>query len=167
MAIASVAGGCGTAPARTISAASAAEQIASQLHGRFGVGALSVRCPDAVPARPGTRFVCPARVEGQSVDIDATVTDPNGSFVVTPAAPIVVLADVAGRLAGQIQARAGTRPAVTCPPPPGEPGATVRVAPVGSSLECSATFPGQPPRPVTVTIVDGKGDFSFSLPAAG
>ena len=164
---AAVVSGCGTAPARTISSASAASQIASQLHSRYGVGAMSVQCPDSVPARPGTRFTCPARVEGQPVAIDATVTDSNGGFVVTPASPIVVLADVAGRVGTQIAARTGTRPAVVCPPPAAAPGATIRVAPAGSSFGCTATFGRQPPRPVTVTIVDAKGDFSFSLPAAG
>ena len=165
-ALGALAVGCGTSPVRTISSSSAASQITSQLHDRYGTGSVSVRCPDSVPARTGTRFSCPATVDGQAVAIDATVTGSDGSFVVSPAPPILGLADVAGRLEAQIAARAGRRPVVHCAPPAGAPGAKVRVVPVGSSFGCTAGFGDQSPRAVTVTVLDAKGDFSFSLAAA-
>ena len=92
--------------------------------------------------------------------MQATVTSASGQLTVQPAEPILESKTVAAQLASEISARAGRTATVTCPPP------AVIVAPVGRAFDCSASFPGQAARKVTVTVVDGRGDFSFQLAPA-
>ena len=151
--------GCGAGPKTEISATSAAHQIAAQLTARYGLSHVQVTCPPGVTDRDGQKFVCPTVIGGMSVDMDATVTGAGGHFTVAPAEPIVVLSSVAGQLATQIDQRTGRKPAVTCP------GGVVKIVPVDTTFDCTATFPGEKGRTVTVKIIDIKGDFGYQLAA--
>lgn len=160
VAVAASATACSSAAPRTIDAASAARQISDQLAARYKVAPPPVSCPAGVQAREGRTFVCTTTLEGQPLRMTATVTTASGRFSVQPAESLLVSATVAAQLAAEITRRAGRTATVTCPPP------SVIVAPVGRTFDCSATFAGQAARRVTVTVVDGRGDFSFQLAPA-
>ena len=161
-ALAALVAGCSSGPARTLNAGSVAGQISAQLATRYHLDAPQVSCPPRVPARPGQVFVCSAVLDGQRVRLDATVTSGSGAFTIEPEEAVLVPASVASQLAERIAARAGTSPAVSCP------GGPVVVIALHHSLTCTATFSGQAPRQVVVTVVDRRGDFGFQLlPASG
>ena len=160
VAMAATAAACSSAAPRTIDATSAARQISAQLASRYKLAPPPVSCPSGVQARPGRTFICTTTVEGQPLRMNATVTTASGRFSVQPAEPLLVATTVAAQLATEITRRAGRTATVTCPPP------SVIVAPVGHTFDCSAVFAGQAARKVTVTVVDGRGDFSFQLAPA-
>lgn len=148
---------CSSTAGSTINAGSAARQISAELAARYHLSPPAVTCPSGVPARKGRTFVCTATLGGQPARLDATVTGNSGRFTISSADPILVPSSVAAQLTGEIKARTGQQPSVSCP------GGPVVVVPVQRSLTCSATFSGQAPRTVTVTVVDRRGDFSFQL----
>lgn len=161
LAVVVAAGGAGcSSTRRTIQPSSAAHQIATQLAARYHLSPPAVSCPPGVPAEKGRRFTCTTTLDGQTIKLDATVTGGSGGFTVQPETPILVPTSVATQLAGELTRRAGHRATVVCPGP------QVEVVPVGHTLACSATFAGQPPRPVTVTVVDRQGNFGFQLAPA-
>ncbi len=159
-AVAVVAAACGSTPTRTLDARSAASRISSELHARYHVTTVNVSCPSGVPARKGQVFVCSATLDGQRVRLDATVTDSSGAFSIDPNDAIVVPSSIATQLTERIASRTGRTATVHCP------GGAVAVVPVHQTLTCTATFAGQAPRPVVVTVIDRRGDFGFQLAPA-
>jgi hypothetical protein len=150
---------CGASPRRTLDPASLGAQIASQLNARYpGVNA-QVTCPGGIAATAGQPFVCRADVDGQAVRLKGTVTAPGGSFTVVPEEAIVGVAAIVTHLVEGISARTGHKPSVDCGVKP------VLVVAVGGSFRCSATFAGQKPRPVTVTVVSLQGAVRYTLAA--
>lgn len=159
-ALAVVAASCNSIPTRTLDTTSAASRISSELKARYHVASVDVSCPGRVPARKGQVFVCSATLDGQRVRLDATVTDSSGAFTIDPIDAIVVPSAIATQLTQRIAARTGRTATVHCP------AAAVVVVPVHRTLTCSATFAGQAPRHVVVTIIDRRGDFGFQLAPA-
>jgi len=160
-AAATLAAGCGVGLPHTINAASAAAEISSQLASRYEVAAPKVTCPTGVADKKGQTFSCQAVLDGETVVLDAAVTDTGGAFTVTPESAIVVVAAAVNQLSQEIGVQTGQAPTVTCGTK------LVLVVKVGSAFPCTATFPGQTARAVTVTVVNIQGAFTFILaPAA-
>jgi hypothetical protein len=153
--------GCGVQPHHTISSSSAAAEISAQLSSRYGVTNPPVTCPPNIRAKKGQQFTCTAILDGQPLTIRGTVTASGGSFTINPAEAIVEMATVEHELTARITQETGQTPVVSC----GR--RTLLVLPVGGTFTCVATFTGQPPRAVTVTVVDLNGGFRFSLAPAG
>jgi hypothetical protein len=132
-------------------------EIASQLSDRYPVGSPTVNCPTGVADTAGATFVCSTVLDGQPVHMDGTVTGSNGQFTVVPDAAIIPIASATSLLTQDITNQTHVRPRVDC--------GTLRVAVVaiGRSISCSATFPGQKPRKVTVTVTDRQGDVRYTL----
>jgi len=149
--------GCGVGPHHTLNAASVGDEIASQLAARYPVGSPVVNCPAGVADTPGATFVCSTVLDGQPVQMDGTVTGSKGRFTVVPQAAIIPIASATSLLTQDITNQTHVQPRVDC--------GTLRVAvvAVGQSISCSATFPGQQPRKVTVTVTDRQGDVRYTL----
>lgn len=153
---------CGVSPRTTLDARVSAERISSQLAARYAIPAPLVRCPPGVPDRPGTRFVCTASVDGQPLTLDATVSAASGAFGVAARQAVVPLAAAESQLQEQIQQSTGHRPSVSCPSDH-----PLLVVAVGAAFGCTAAFPGEASRALTVTVVDTTGHLRFDLaPAA-
>lgn len=144
-------------PHPTVDPTSAAEQISSQLASRYSIPSPVVSCPAGVPDTEGQTFVCTATLDGQSVDLQGTVTGSGGRFSVMPKSAILGLASLTAQLASQIESRTGSKPIVDCGT------RNLLVVPAGKSFTCQAKFAGQQPRVVTVKIADVQGDFGYSL----
>jgi hypothetical protein len=153
--------GCSAGPRTTISSASAGHQVAAQLTARYHPSALAVTCPAGVPARAGQKFSCSATIDGQAVRMEAVVTSGSGAFTVTPADAIFAAPAVIAQLEAEIAGQTGQRPTISCPGP------GVLVVPVGATFSCSASFPGEAPRAVTIRAANSKGDFGYQLAPAG
>jgi hypothetical protein len=158
LALALVAGGCGTA---TIDGRSAAAQVSRTVGRRFGVGIPSARCPASVPAVPGRHFSCVAVVDGQPLDVRAQVTSRTGAFRISPGATVVALAATERAVARGLSRQVRRPVTVACP---GQPQLIVTRA--GRSLACQARI-GTVERSVEVTFADDRGRFSYSLGAGG
>ena len=155
-----VAAACNSTPTRTLDARSAAGRITSELEARYHVTAVNVSCPGGVPARKGQVFVCSATLDGQRVRLDAKVTGSGGTFTIDPNEAILVPATVASQLTERIAAGTRQNPTVQCP------GKSVVIIAVHRTLTCTATFAGEAPRNVVVTVVDRQGDFGYQLAPA-
>jgi hypothetical protein len=158
--IAAVAG-CGVEPHNTISATSAAAEIAGQLESRYGVKNPPVNCPADIPDKKGQQFSCTAVLDGQPVTMSATVTASSGAFTVAPTSAIIVVSSLISEVTDEIAHQVGQTPVVSC----GDK--SILVVDVGDTVTCTATFPGEQPRLGTVTVVDLNGRFTLSLPGAG
>jgi Domain of unknown function (DUF4333) len=156
-----VLGACGVQPHHTISSSSAAAEISAQLASRYGISNPPVTCPANVPDKEGQAFVCTAVLDGQAVQMDATVTGSGGSFTIKPDSAIVVVSSLVSELTSKITTQTGHPATVSC----GDRSLLVKA--VGDDIACSATFPGEKPRAVRVTVVTLDGRFSFSLAGAG
>ena len=151
---------CGVQPRHTINAASASHQIAAQLAARYPVGTPTVSCPAGVADTVGQTFECSANLDGQPIQLHATVTGAGGRFTFSSQSVIVAVDSVVATLTGKIQDQTHVRAAVDC----GH--RSVLVIAVGNSFQCSVTAPGVPDRTATVTVVDNLGDTTVDLPAA-
>ncbi len=148
---------CGVQPHHTLDASSVSHEIESQLSDRYPVGSPTVTCPSGVADTIGATFVCSTVLDGQPVQMDGTVTGTNGQFTVVPEAAIISIASATSLLTQDIANQTHVTPKVDC--------GTRRVAVVaiGKSITCSATFPGQKSRQVTVTVTDRQGDVRYTL----
>jgi uncharacterized protein DUF4333 len=148
---------CGVGPHHILNAASLSHEISSELSARYPVGSPIVNCPPDVAATTGTEFVCSTVLDGQPVQLDGTVTGSNGRFTFIPQAAIIVIATATSLLTHDLADQTHVRPLVTCGT------RLVAVVAVGKSFTCSATFPGQSPRKVTVTVTDRQGHVRVTL----
>jgi Domain of unknown function (DUF4333) len=145
---------------RTLDAASVEREIAQQVATRYSIPAPTVKCPSGVRQTKGQTFICTATIEGQTLHLEGTVGAGGGQFTVAPREAIISVSSQTARLADDIASHTHTAPRVDCGPH------TVLIVPVGHTFTCTATFPGEPPRPVTVKVLDLRGDFSYTLSAA-
>ena len=151
---------CGVGPHNTLKAASVGSQIASQIASKYAIPAPTVDCPASIPSKAGQKFVCTTTLEGQPVQIDGTVTDNGSHFTPAPAEPIVAVGPTVSLLVDEIAKQTHHTARVDCGPH------KVLVVALGATFKCTATFAGEKPRPVTVTVTNLEGtSFRFSLPA--
>ena len=153
---------CGVGPTRTIDPSSAEKHISAEIASRYSVTTPPVTCPSGVADRRGSRFTCTASLDGQQLTLVATVSAPSGSFDLSPVQAVVPVAGTESRLETQIDQTTGHRPVVTCPYPQ-----HLLVLSVGATFSCSAVFPGEKARSVTVTVVDAGGGYTFDLAPPG
>jgi hypothetical protein len=144
----------------TLDAVSVERQIARQLTSRYAIPAPPVKCPSGVRDAAGQTFICQATIEGQILHLTGTVTKAGGHFTVAPQEAIVSVSQSTKQLAQDIEKHARATAQVDCGP------RTLLVVPVGHTFPCTVTFPGQPPRPVTVKVVDLQGDFGYTVAPA-
>ncbi len=150
---------CGVSPRHTISSSSAESEISAHIKKTYGVPS-RVDCPTNIPDQTGSSFTCRALIYGQVVVMSARVTG-SGSFSVSPNSAIVVVASFEADLTERIAAATFSTPRVDCGSVP------VLVEAVGDSFDCQATFSGQEPRQVKVTVADLKGTFRYTLSGTG
>jgi hypothetical protein len=148
---------CGVGPHHILNAASLSHEISSELSARYPVGSPIVNCPPGVAASTGTDFVCSTVLDGQPVQMDGTVTGSNGRFTFIPRAAIIPIASVVSLLTHDLATQTHVQPLVNCGT------RLVAVVAVGNSITCSASFPGQSPRKVTVTVTDRQGHVRVTL----
>jgi Domain of unknown function (DUF4333) len=144
----------------TLDANSVQAQIASQLSARYPVASPHVVCPSGVPASKGQTFLCTATLDGQTLDLDGTVTSGGGHFTISPTEAIIVVDSSTAQLTARIDSQTGAKATVSCGT------RSVLVVPVGQTFSCMATFPGQHPRAVTVTVIDIQGHLDVKLAPA-
>ena len=161
VAVALGASACGVGPHHTLNAGSVGSQISSQIASKYGIPAPALECPRSIPSKAGQHFACTTTLEGQPVQIDGTVTDNGSDFTPTPAEPIVAVGPTVSLLTDQIAKQTHHTARVDCGPH------KVLVVSVGATFKCTATFAGEKPRTVTVTVTNLEGtSFRFSLPPA-
>jgi len=152
--------GCGVQPRHTLNGGSAARKISAELSERYPGTQPAVTCPGGAPVRAGQTFVCQVTIDGQPVTVTGTITARNGDFSLTPSAAIIPVDRTVEALQTSIRNQAHVLAvAVDCGT------RTVVVAPVGGTFTCTATLPGEKPRPVTVIVRDVDGHYSYSLGA--
>jgi hypothetical protein len=144
---------------RTFDARSIEREIAGQVATRYSIPAPPVTCPSGVRDATGQTFVCQVTIDGQVLEVKGTVTK-GGQFTPAPQQAIIVVSQTTDRLAQDIGTRFHTTAHVDCG------SRTLLVVPVGQTFACTVTFPGQPPRPVTVKVVDLNGDFGYTVAPA-
>jgi hypothetical protein len=144
----------------TLDAASVERQIARQLGSRYSIPTPPVNCPSGVRDRAGQTFACQATIEGQTLHLTGQVTQAGGHFTIAPQEAIVSVSQSTKQLTQDIEKHARTTAKVDCGP------RSLLVIPVGQTFPCTVTFPGQPPRPVTVKVVDVQGDFGYTVAPA-
>jgi Domain of unknown function (DUF4333) len=150
---------CGVGPGHTLSAASLSEQIAGQLEAHYGIKQPAVTCPSGVSDHKGQTFVCAATIDGQTVEMDGTVTG-SGRFTVVPRSVIISVPAIESSLATELQRQTRVKPSVDCGPK------QVLVVEVGGAFSCSAMFPGGKPRAIKVTVVNLQGEYRYQLAPA-
>ena len=156
-----LAAGCGVSPHHTLDSKSVSGEIASQIATAYSIPAPDVTCPASIPSRPGQTFQCSTTLEGQPVQIDGTVTGTGNEFTPTPSEPIVAVGPTVALLSKEIAQQTHHTARVDCG------SRKVLVVAVGSSFMCTATFAGERPRDVTVTVTNRQGNaFRFSLAPA-
>lgn len=151
---------CAVKPQPTLDAGSVSGQIAAQLSARYQVPSPHVVCPAGVPDRKGQIFTCSGTLDGQTVDLDATITGSGGRFTVVPRSAIIVVASRAAQLTADIDRSAHVTSSVDCGP------RAILVVPVGQTFGCQVSFPGQRPREATVKVTDVQGDFDYTVAPA-
>lgn len=157
-----LAAACGVSPHHTLDSKSVSGEISSQIATAYSIPAPDVTCPASIPSRPGQTFQCSTTLEGQPVQIDGTVTGTGNEFTPTPSEPIVAVRPTVSLLSKEIAQQTHHSARVDCGPH------RVLVVAVGASFKCTATFPGERPREVTVTVTNRQGNaFRFSLAPAG
>jgi Domain of unknown function (DUF4333) len=160
--VVALASACGVSvgPRNNLSAASVAREVSSQLAKDYptGLPAPVVLCPDGIPATKGATFVCTTVLDGQPLDLDGTVTSPNGHYKVVPRDPIILIPVLENTLTTDIANQTLVRPSkVDC-------GARqVAVVAVGGTITCWATFPRVPASRRVVTTVLKDGSVSYTL----
>jgi hypothetical protein len=145
-------------PKHTINASSAASEIAAELRNHYQMEP-SVQCPSGVPDKKGQTFTCSAVLDAQKVDLEATVTRTGGTFTVNPTSAILVVATVVPEVQASLARSASVPAAVDCGT------RTLLVIPVKGTFTCQATFAGNLPRTVTVTVTNIEGNLQIHLPA--
>jgi hypothetical protein len=150
---------CGVAH-RTLDAASVEREISQQLATRYSIPAPAVTCPSGVRQTKGQTFLCTTTIEGQTLHLEGTVTAGGGHFTIVPKEAPISVTQTSQRLAQDIEKRTHTSAEVDCG------SHTLLMVPVGQTFSCTVTFPGQPPRPVTVNVIDVQGDFGYTLAPA-
>jgi hypothetical protein len=113
-----------------------------------------------VSDRKGQTFTCTATLDGQRVELVATVTGPGGQFTVVPKSAIIVVSSQTAQLADDIEKEAHVRGDVDCG------SRSVIVVEVGATFTCTVTFPEQKPRTVTVKVMNVQGDFGYTVAPA-
>ena len=151
---------CGVGPRHTLSPSSVSSEIAAQLEAQYGIKQPEVTCPSGVPDRRGQTFVCTATIDGQTVQMDGTVTG-SGRFTVEPRSVIISVPTIESSLAAELQKQTHIKPVVDCG------SREVLVVEVGGTFACSAAFTVGKPRAVKVTVVNLQGHYLYQLaPAA-
>ncbi|MGH9054794.1 MAG: DUF4333 domain-containing protein [Acidimicrobiales bacterium] len=147
--------GCGVH--HTVDVHSVQSRIADQLAGQYSVPAPKVTCTSPIPLTPGQAFSCSTILDGQPLQLQGTITDDKGHFTVNPAEAVIVVSHAETQLQGDISAQAHTPTTLDCGTK------TLLVVAPGHSFSCTAHLQGQGTRPVTVTVVNLKGDVRYTL----
>jgi hypothetical protein len=144
----------------TLDSKSVEREISQQLASRYRIPAPTVACPSGVRDAVGRTFTCLATIEGQTLHLTGTVTKSGGHFTVAPQEAIIVVSQRAQQLKQDIEKQTRSTAQVDCGT------RNLLVVPVGQTFPCTVTFPGQPPRQVTVKVIDPQGDFGYSVSPA-
>jgi len=149
-------GACGVSPQRLVDTKAAASRIAARLAATTGLAA-QVHCPDKVADHIGATFDCLAQLDGQKVEIAARVKDAQGDISLVPTEAIISVPAAEASLSTELSKAAGATPKVDCGP------SKVIIKPPGSTFVCQATFAGQAPRSLRVTVINVAGGLRVAL----
>jgi Domain of unknown function (DUF4333) len=148
--------GCSLSPRRTLSTASVEAKIGAQLASVYHIIPPEVHCPKSVPATPGTRFTCAATLDGQPLQVVATVTGTHGHFEVHATSAVVVKSAAEAEISQNLSHRVGRPVSVSCPV------LELLVADPGHTFRCTAEIAGVP-RQVAVTVENLAGDLRYEV----
>lgn len=129
--------------------------IEEDLAADLGMPLTDARCPEVTEPVEGTTFECTATLDGQTLRINAVVTDAKEVFVEAENADAIIkVALLEETIAADFTEQLQTEITVDC-------GDTeVRVAAPGSSFECQASD-GTDTVPVRVDVLDADGTVNY------
>jgi hypothetical protein len=148
--------GCSLSPRRSLSTASVEAEIGAQLASTYHIAPPEVHCPKSIPATPGTRSTCTASLDGQPLQVVATVTGAHGHFEVHATSAVIVKSAAETEISQNLSNRVGQPVSVSCPIP------ALLVADPGHTFRCTAEIAGVE-RQVAVTVENLGGDLRYQV----
>jgi hypothetical protein len=134
-----------------------AKTITAQLEDRLNASLPAITCPATVAS--GEQFTCSVMVSGVTVTLYATMGPGGRAMFVSSRPALVSVVRVVDQVQADIDARmgpAGNPGVVSC----GEP--RVLGLKVGNTLDCERILAPGSQQPLTVTILDLSGSFTYS-----
>jgi hypothetical protein len=131
-------------------------EIRQSLERAYGTSVTAVNCPQRA-AKRGDRFQCTAWLEGETLRVDVTQKDDEGSITFAPAQAVLDLQRAVSVIERSIAEQTGVTARVSC----GHHRLVVKDP--GASFDCEAIGLPDGPGRVVVTVKDVEGNVDFRL----